>query len=97
MTTQLNLKAPLSDPQLSGYTYFNYSGTTAFTEFGSQYLGAIGTNISTGQAKMGFVNCGKYFTNATKYAFGWYLKTSATTQDSLMVLQNRVIWKCQER
>ena len=43
---------------------------------------------SGGYAEMDFVKCGKYYTNTTKYAFDWYLKTIATTQDSLMILQN---------
>ena len=42
---------------------------------------------SGGNAEMDFVKCGKYYTNTTKYAFDWYLKTIATTQDSLMILQ----------
>ena len=87
-TIQLNLKAPINNPQFTGVTYFQNTSAFTMLNYASQQFGAICTNLTGGHAELDFINTGRFNTNMTIAAFNWYIYTSTTTKTLLMTLFN---------
>jgi hypothetical protein len=78
----------LPSTRSNGYTYFGNDGSSQPTYGLSNYFGAIGANMTNGQAEMDFINSGYNHANLTDAAFDFYILTSTTTKTLLMRLYN---------
>jgi hypothetical protein len=78
----------LPTTEAKGYTYYGNDGATQPTYNLTNYCGAIGANMTGGNAEMDFVNTGFNHANLNDAAFDWYILTSTTTKALLMSLYN---------
>jgi hypothetical protein len=87
-TLNVTGSSTLYGAQIGNYMYFNNDAGSNPADFATQSFGAIGTNLSGGQAELDFINTGMFFSNLASSAFDWYILTSATTHKLLMRLYN---------